>query len=191
MNTHLSKNAPDFKMPNLNITLALVNNLLLTNVNANTSNQYNYIIQNSKYLSFDNIMNNPFFINSSDATTHIRHYLENVGSHYTIISKFDNIVMYNNIKYCNIYYNRNDKQCILDTYTLDTSNLDTVSQDNIYTYKTISYIITIINAIDIIYNYLKHTIPITIPIPINIPIINNNTNNNTSNNTNNYVVFIT
>ena len=176
-------NMPSLEMPNVNSDLTLVNNLLLTNVNNTTSNQYNYIIQNSKYLSVDNIMNNPFFINSSDATTHIRHYLENVGSHYTIISKFDNIVMYNNIKYCNIYYNRNDKQCILDTYTLDTISQDTITQDNIYTYKTISYIITITNAIDIIYNYLKHTIP--------IPITNNNTNNNTDNNTNNYVVFIT
>ena len=175
MSTCVGKYMPALEMPNVNSDLTLVNNLLLTNVYTNTSNQYNYIIKNSKYLSVDNIMNNPFFINSSDATSHIKHYLENVGSHYTIISKFDNVVMYNNIKYCNIYYNRNDKQCILDTYTLDTSNLDTLSQVNIYTYKTISYIINIINAIDIIYNYLKNT--------ITIPISNNNANN--------YVVFMT
>ena len=175
MSTCVGKNMPELEMPNVNSDLTFVNNLLLSNVYTNTSNQYNYIIKNSKYLSVDNIMNNPFFINSSDATSHIKHYLENVGSHYTIISKFDNVVMYNNIKYCNIYYNRNDKQCILDTYTLDTSNLDTLSQVNIYTYKTISYIINIINAIDIIYNYLKNT--------ITIPISNNNANN--------YVVFMT
>ena len=175
MSTCLGKNMPELEMPNVNSDLTFVNNLLLSNVYTNTSNQYNYIIKNSKYLSVDNIMNNPFFINSSDATSHIKHYLENVGSHYTIISKFDNVVMYNNIKYCNIYYNRNNKQCILDTYTLDTSNLDTLSQVNIYTYKTISYIINIINAIDIIYNYLKNT--------ITIPISNNNANN--------YVVFMT
>ena len=175
MSTCVGKNMPELEMPNVNSDLTFVNNLLLSNVYTNTSNQYNYIIKNSKYLSVDNIMNNPFFINSSDATSHIKHYLENVGSHYTIISKFDNVVMYNNIKYCNIYYNRNNKQCILDTYTLDTSNLDTLSQVNIYTYKTISYIINIINAIDIIYNYLKNT--------ITIPISNNNANN--------YVVFMT
>ena len=175
MSTCVGKNMPELEMPNVNSDLTFVNNLLLSNVYTNTSNQYNYIIKNSKYLSVDNIMNNPFFINSSDATSHIKHYLENVGSHYTIISKFDNVVMYNNIKYCNIYYNRNNKQCILDTYTLDTSNLDTLSQVNNYTYKTISYIINIINAIDIIYNYLKNT--------ITIPISNNNANN--------YVVFMT
>ena len=175
MSTCVGKNMPELEMPNVNSDLTFVNNLLLSNVYTNTSNQYNYIIKNSKYLSVDNIMNNPFFINSSDATSHIKHYLENVGSHYTIISKFDNVVMYNNIKYCNIYYNRNNKQCILDTYTLDTSNLDTLYQVNIYTYKTISYIINIINAIDIIYNYLKNT--------ITIPISNNNANN--------YVVFMT
>ena len=89
MSTCVVTNMPALEMPNVNSDLTLVNNLLLTNVNNTTSNQYNYIIQNSKYLSVDNIMNNPFFINSSDATTHIRHYLENVGSHYTIISKFD------------------------------------------------------------------------------------------------------